>query len=294
MKKIKNIILMLTLITLGVIIQYSCSTTKETLVLNDQNLFSFSALSSANILSDNSVSLNNKLDKNNFMKLSNTKENIDMDQVNEYLQMMENLLVDGGPALLEKTVSDKEGYQVKLIFEAKDLSGNKTRYTMYFNETILKYKDDDIFDLEEEFSLNGLAVIDGVEYKMIGQREVEGKEEELELKISLDQYNYVLIDLETETDEREYNYKVVKEGRTILNMSFEIENSKEIEIFIRSTENGQKVEYKFYKDLRNEEIVIIHKVNGAESKIVVLSYKDRNNETIYEYKIFDKTYKYSK
>ena len=49
-------------------------------------------------------------------------------------------------------------------------------------ETVLKDKDnDDLFELEEEFKLNGLAIIDGVEYKMTGSKEIDEDEEELGL-----------------------------------------------------------------------------------------------------------------
>lgn len=295
MKK-RNIIILIAVLALGIFIHYGC-TNKTSKSIGTKDLVTFSALSSANILSNTeSVNLSLESSSNSLMKLSSTVDDIDMDKVNSYLQMMENMLVDDGPILISESVSDKEGYAKKLVFESKDLSGNKEVYTLYFNETVLKDKDDDdddLFELEEEFKLIGLAIIDGVEYKMTGLKEIDEDEEELELKINLDESNYVLIEQETETNESEYSYVVVKNGKKVLSMSFELEDGIE-EIVIRSKESGSTEIYKFYKS--KGDIVIKHIKNGLEVKIVVKSYQDSNNETIYEYKVTEtnKTYKYSK
>ena len=118
-------------------------------------------------------------------------------------------------------------------------------------------------------------------------------DKELELKITLDESNYVLIEQETETNESEYSYVVVRNGKKVLSMSFELEDGIE-EIVIKSKESGSTEIYKFYKS--KGDIVIKHIKNGLEVKIVVKSYQDSNNETIYEYKVTEtnKTYKYSK
>jgi len=293
MKK-RNIIILIAVLALGIFIHYGC-TNKTSKSIGTKDLVTFSALSSANILSNTeSVNLSLESSSSSLMKLSSTVDDIDMDKVNSYLQMMENMLVDDGPILISESVSDKEGYAKKLVFESKDLSGNKETYILYFNETVLKEKDDDdLFELEEEFKLIGLAIIDGVEYKMTGSKEIEEDEEELELKITLDESNYVIIEQETETNESEYSYVVVKNGKKVLSMSFELEDGIE-EIVIRSKESGSTEIYKFYKS--KGEIVIKHIKNGLEVKIVVKSYQDSNNETIYEYKVTEtnKTYKYSK
>ena len=293
MKK-RNIIILIAVLALGIFIHYGC-TNKTSKSIGTKDLVTFSALSSANILSNTeSVNLSLESSSSSLMKLSSTVDDIDMDKVNSYLQMMENMLVDDGPILISESVSDKEGYAKKLVFESKDLSGNKETYTLYFNETVLKEKDDDdLFELEEEFKLKGLAIIDGVEYKMTGSKEIEEDEEELELKITLDESNYVLIEQETETNESEYSYVVVKNGKKVLSMSFELEDGIE-EIVIKSKESGSTEIYKFYKS--KGDIVIKHIKNGLEVKIVVKSYQDSNNETIYEYKVTEtnKTYKYSK
>lgn len=293
MKK-RNIIILIAVLALGIFIHYGC-TNKTIKSIGTKDLVTFSALSSANILSNTeSVNLSLESSSSSLMKLSSTVDDIDMDKVNSYLQMMENMLVDDGPILISESVSDKEGYAKKLVFESKDLSGNKETYTLYFNETVLKDKDDDdSFELEEEFKLIGLAIIDGVEYKMTGSKEIEEDEEELELKITLDESNYVLIEQETEANESEYSYVVVKNGKKVLSMSFELEDGIE-EIVIRSKESGSTEIYKFYKS--KGDIVIKHIKNGLEVKIVVKSYQDSNNETIYEYKVTEtnKTYKYSK
>ena len=142
MKK-RNIIILIAVLALGIFIHYGC-TNKTSKSIGTKDLVTFSALSSANILSNTeSVNLSLESSSSSLMKLSSTVDDIDMDKVNSYLQMMENMLVDDGPILISESVSDKEGYAKKLVFESKDLSGNKETYTLYFNETVLKEKDDD-------------------------------------------------------------------------------------------------------------------------------------------------------
>ena len=52
--------------------------------------------------------------------------------------------------------------------------------------------------------LEGIVILNDVEYKMIGEKEKENNEEESNFKIFLDQYNFVEIEQESSNNEQEF------------------------------------------------------------------------------------------
>ncbi len=299
MKKINFLILSLVAVVLMVAV-VGCNKAKNdpslTKVNSDINTLAFTSLSSASILSNESTAIEAK----NIRRLatSNTTEP-DMTKVNEYLQMMESMFADNGPLLVDEVESDRTEYAIKMEFTSKDLSGKETKYVLYLNQELeveIDDDDDDLFEEQEkEYRLTGIAVIEGVEYTLIGEKESEDGEAELEIKISLDKSNYVIIEQEIERDEVELKYQIVKNGKKFSTVSFEVENAKEFEASFTTTENGYKETYRFYKDGKKTMIKYISP--ELVYTIIVKSYQDsETGEIIYEYKVSenDKTYKFEK
>lgn len=270
-----------------------------TSLTTDEGIMAFSALSSAQVLSED-----NTIDTNEvkLSTLSTTVEDQtttegtseeDLDVVNKYLLMMETLLVDNGPLVLSNGESDLEGYETKAIFSAKDLVGNTTEYTIYYNQELKETKDLDDDD-EVEYSLTGIAIINEVEYELIGNKEVEDDELELKISIKLDDNNYVVIKQEIEDDETELAYTIIKDGKKQSTIKIEIENN-ELKMKLKNHGNGSNEDYTFKKVIVDgvTYIKISYKTNGQKVDVKVKTYIDETTgEVIYEYDLKEKTYKY--
>ena len=286
----------------------------------DINTVNQGLVTSTNVLSTTStLSLSGNKETTSQMLLSKTEE-IDMDKVNTYLQMMESLLVDDGPINIETVESDKEEYEFKMIFSALDLAEVKHSYTIYFNQTLLEedFDDDDYddegkghkhqkqgkegknkpkFDDETEYLLEGIAIYDGIEYIIKGVKESEDDELELKLVIKLDEANYVSIEQEIENNETEYSYDVFSNRKKTFSISLDVENDTEFEIKIKTKNNGINETYMFKKDITNNVVQIKYHSEGNVYHLTVKGYVDsETGETVYEYKVSEsnKQYHYHK
>lgn len=300
MKKHKYLFILtgITLIMIGLLAIIGCaknideSKIKNNKVLStDQDLVSFSVIASANILNDSSKQMLSQT-HNEYNKLYlNGSQAVepDMDKVNTYLHMMETLFTDGGPILIKEETSDKEGYAIKQVFEVADLSNNKTQYVIYMNESLSDKEYDEV-----EYNINGIAIIDNVEYTIKGSKEIEDGESELEIRITLDKNNYIIIEQEQEYDEQEYSYAIIKDGKMFSTISFEAELNEETTIKISTKENSVKETYKFIKE--NNKIKIEHTTGSTKYTIFVTTKVNDIGEIVYEYKVKEtqKNYNYHK
>ena len=192
--------------------------------------------------------------------------------LNKYLSLVESLLSDGGFNVTTEA-SDREDYQVKSVVTYRDMHGNAIGYTMYYNEVLIPDDDDDDDDdrdeIEEEYYIEGIMIVDGAEYPIRGERSSES-EHESESKLffraftSKDKRSYIEVKQEFETEsedgaeetEVEYVYTVAENGRPVermtveyekeaneleLNMTIERGNVREELVFEDETENGERV-----------------------------------------------------
>ena len=353
-------------------------------VKTDRSLLVVSALSSANVLSSDLAGVTSV--SNNSYLFSKDKEEveIDMEKANSYLQMMENILANGGPVITSETESDREGYDVMMTVLVKDLAGNEKTYTIYYSiiveeeilpelpneeEIVPEVPGDEVVpevpgdevnpDVEEvekesesseveatayyrfdghgdkddktdnedketpskgdshhndwhdkandqfknhhygdkedeiEYEINALAIIDGVEYEVLGKKEVEteddGEEVEIKFIIKLDEENYVKIEQEIEEGEVEYEYSIYQRGRKASTLKFETEeeNGKTF-IKLSTTENGYKETYKFIVD--ETHTIIQYKGNGYSYTLIVTSTTDEEGNVTYNYFVKEKDY----
>ena len=202
-----------------------------------------------------------------------------LDQIEKYLPMVDAAF-SGNQNQISATnvISDRPEYGMQTNVSYLDVNGVATGFTLYYNETpiIDDDDDDDWWDEEEESRLNGILLLNEVEYKMFGEKELEGDEMELSVRYSLDDGTYVHVQQELERGEQEFEYEVYQGGRKIYEYSLEMENDEvELKVLDRNS-NLSRLELKFDRIRRDGRQLI-------RAKIL----ENRNQEIIYFEKVVD-------
>lgn len=198
-------------------------------------------------------------------------------ELDGYMALVESLLSDGGFNVTTEA-SDREGYQVKSVVTYRDMHGNAIGYTMYYNEVLIPdYDDDDDDDrdeIEEEYYIEGIMIVDGAEYPVRGERSSESEpgesEDETEFIVTLSSTRRMVVEQSVETEdgehEREYNY-VIYEGRNVIERStfeYEVEHG-ETEIEMTHYKDGVNTVFFFDKEIRHGKEVIRIRVGSTAS-----------------------------
>lgn len=199
-------------------------------------------------------------------------------ELDGYMALVESLLSDGGFNVTTEA-SDREGYQVKSVVTYRDMHGNAIGYTMYYNEVLIPdYDDDDDDDdwdeIEEEYYIEGIMIVDGAEYPVRGERSSESEpgesEDETEFIVTLSSTRRMVVEQSVETEdgehEREYNY-VIYEGRKVIERStfeYEVEHG-ETEIEMTHYKDGVNTVFFFDKEMRHGKEVIRIRVGSTAS-----------------------------
>ena len=201
-------------------------------------------------------------------------------ELDGYMALVESLLSDGGFNVTTEA-SDREGYQVKSVVTYRDMHGNAIGYTMYYNEVLIPDHDDDDDDdwdeIEEEYYIEGIMIVDGAEYPIRGERSSESEpgesEEETEFIVTLSSARRMVVEQSVETEdgehEREYNY-VIYEGRNVIERStfeYEVEYG-ETEIEMTHYKDGVNTVFFFDKEMRHGKEVIRIRVGSTASPTV--------------------------
>lgn len=198
-------------------------------------------------------------------------------ELDGYMALVESLLSDGGFNVTTEA-SDREGYQVKSVVTYRDMHGNAIGYTMYYNEVLIPdYDDDDDDDrdeIEEEYYIEGIMIVDDAEYPIRGERSSESEpgesEDETEFIVTLSSTRRMVVEQSVETEggehEREYNY-VIYEGRNVIERStfeYEVEYG-ETEIEMTHYKDGVNTVFFFDKEMRHGKEVIRIRVGSTAS-----------------------------
>ena len=197
-------------------------------------------------------------------------------ELDGYMALVESLLSDGGFNVTTEA-SDREGYQVKSVVTYRDMHGNAIGYTMYYNEVLIPDYDDDDDDrdeIEEEYYIEGIMIVDGAEYPVRGERSSESEpgesEDETEFIVTLSSTRRMVVEQSVETEdgehEREYNY-VIYEGRNVIERStfeYEVEYG-ETEIEMTHYKDGVNTVFFFDKEMRHGKEVIRIRVGSTAS-----------------------------
>ena len=260
---------------------------------NEIDNISYQALSSIKLLESKTEIKKAKRAQN--LSGTNDVEVTEKEVIDRYLEMMNELLDTNGGFSSKTLVSDKVEYQNLVEITTKNLQGELTTYSLYYNETSVKQEiDDDDDEIEITKTIEGIAVVNGTEYKLVGKIEEESEKDETEnesyFKIIEDERNYVIVKEEVEQEaneyEHEYKYEVITNGVKTNSLSFELEK-----------ENGKlKIKMKESSDTKTSYEFKIEEVGTIKYiKIKVLEGKTEKNirvRVVYDITTSTYTYEY--
>ena len=279
-----KIMILITTLSLGLIV--SCALNDNNKPLSQEDLTMAQTVLSINMLDGENV--------NNLKKLRKSQENSSLnqevaDKVLSQIEVIEDAL-SYNPLDVNVMDSDREEYDKKLEATLTDINGKNEKYILYYNYS-LSHEEKDEEEVEKTYSLKGLAYVSNVEYQINGvfEEEIEGskKEQETEIKVSLDDKNYVLISQEIEDSETEYSFSLFKNGVMEEEYEIEIEDRRNhIAISIQEERNNEEFEIEFYKSKTTSNNVIGVKVeiNNKVIKGEIVFVEDLINGSYYELK----------
>ena len=203
-------------------------------------------------------------------------QNADIAEIEKYMALVESLLSDGNFSFDSQT-SDREGYSEKTVISYMDMDGKKLQYVMYYNQVHLGTEvNNNSSEVEENYSINGVMVIDGKDYKVHGEKKNETEPNEIEVEtefvVEIGETSYIRVEqsFETETNETEqkYSYSLYEGSELVERSTFSYETEQnETELKMSTYKNGNKQVIYFEKELKNsEEVIKIQIVNGTSSK----------------------------
>lgn len=215
-------------------------------------------------------------------------------ELDRYMALVESLLSDGGFDFSSQT-SDREEYAEKTVISYKDMSGDAHDYVMYFNQTLTKSETDESDgETEENYSIKGVMVIDGVDYEIRGERKNESEEGESETEtefvVILGENRYIRVEQSVETEdgesEQEYCYSVYENGKLVERSEFSYETEEnETELKMTSFKDGKTQVLYFEREIeKGEEVIEIHVGDGKHGKgYIVHIEKDENGDNRYSF-----------
>lgn len=229
------------------------------------------------------------------------------EKFNEYFTALEYFLNDEpvATAVTENTDPEYADYETKLEISGKDFDGNEVISVMYYTETLRKLKDKG-GEIKEEYVLEGVMPVDGVNYTLYGERSHEEDDRENETEFELIAYSPddrgTFVEVKQETEEKdgetecEYVYGVYSAGRLVEETSIKFETElkgdkqeTEYELEFRSGESRGK--YKIKREIVGDrtEISVRYEVDGKSGRFYILSAVDESGEEIFEYYYSDNT-----
>ena len=231
-------------------------TTEE--VESFKTMYDFAAIGSIHLL-------------NNNVSTDELPTQTEEDEVLNNLKQIEGLLQEGMTKSADEK-SDLEGYEKMYKVCTLDFVDGHSEYTFYFNEKVLEQEHD-----ETELALDGIVKINDQTFEMIGKKEVEGKEVEMNFKVMLDQNNYVFVEQEVENDESEFSFTKYENGIKVFETSLEFGRDlldREFEITQLDKETNQLVSYKYEYDSRAlEKYVKVTKIVGDDKDVMRIKFE---------------------
>ena len=249
--------------------------------LNAKNVYAMCASSSVEYLKE--------LSQSNSMSTFATAtrpENVlveDINNIKNSLTMFDNIITSGISQKTTKNTSSEVGlkdYNFVMTITFEDET-----YKMYYNEFNTKTKkeiDDEDVEIETSSTLEGVLVVDGVQYEVEGEREFEEEGRETESSIEfityLDNENYIVYEQSVEDDEVQYEYTIYKNGNKIQETEFEMEkerNGYTIEFQSATFDGGSKKEVEYeIKTGKSDMLVITLKKNKSKEIITAVKTSD--------------------
>ncbi|ERJ11204.1 hypothetical protein [Haloplasma contractile] len=247
----------------------------------------------------------------------------ELDEVNLYFNKLKVFMDKGLDSAIniEETVSTRDGYDYQVTYTIDDES--YTIYYSYVDEFTVDTeesndvatmnatteedtdKDDDEIENEnedqeeadveedeeneEEFKLQGLMIINDVEYKLVGANETEGNESKMWFE-TIDETNtgdYVNVEMKEEEGEQKFEIETVIDGvEKTSEIKFEQEES-ETKVELELYHDGQESSYEFKKETEDGETVykFEYAIGETEGEVKIYEEIDEQGNVSYRYKI---------
>lgn len=213
-------------------------------------------------------------------------------ELDGYMTLVESLLSDGG-FKIESRTSDRAEYTEMVVVTYRDMQNAQNSYTMYYNQ-ILTEAEVDEDETEETYDITGIMLIDGAEYPIRGEREVEteGRESEVEteFRVDISETEYILVEQSEEVDggetEQEFSYSIYENRRLRERCTFEYEEEQgETELKMTCLKDGAAQTLKFERvQRRGREVIRLKTGDGRQTRAYIVEKKtDANGNAYYEY-----------
>ena len=214
-------------------------------------------------------------------------------ELDGYMGLVDSFL-NGNGYSVEVTDSGRAEYDEMMKISYSGLNGS-TKYEMHYNKILIPDFDDDDDrwekEEEEEYALEGILVVDGMEYPVQGVREIERErgeyESETEFRVTLENGRSVWVEQsessEKDEHELEYSYLIRENGRVVERSSFSFEEEKgETELEMITEKNGKRESFSFEKEsYRGREYIFLRVGSGRETKSYLVV-SDGNGGYTYE------------
>ncbi len=217
-----------------------------------------------------------------------------LSSLDEYMAIVEGILSDSSYGVTN-AASDRAEYDVKSTLSFADMSGATVEYVMYYNETnVREYTERDGWETETErrSDIDGILIIEGVEYAISGvtEGETEGSESEWETRftVTLGSASYIVIRQECEEDngesEIEYEYSQYENNALVKRSTFSYEQEKdETEIEMSVYENGTTTKFYFERETERGVEYTTIKIGSSGSSEKYRVYVTQNSDGSYSY-----------
>lgn len=198
-------------------------------------------------------------------------------ELDGYMGLVDSFL-NGSGYSVEVRDSDRAEYDEMMKISYSGLNGS-TKYEMHYNKMLIPdFDDDDRWEEEEEeeYAIEGVLVVDGMEYLVQGVREIERErneyESETQFRVTLEDGRSVWVEQsessEKDEHEFEYSYLIRENGRVVERSSFSFEEEKgETELEMIAERNGKRESFSFEKEsYRGREYIFLRVGSGRETK----------------------------
>lgn len=186
-------------------------------------------------------------------------------EINEYLFSAAGILQKNNVEFTEET-SDDIRYQTKMIIKVKMFDIEKS-YILYFNETS-EVDYDDIDEVSSE--IVGIIKTTDKELLLEGKKEVEPGEQEVTLRMYLNENKseYYEISQEIENKENEFSYSYFKNNQVLEEIEISVEENnlgKFIEMEVLEGTNEIELEFKYDEKF----ILVEYEINDYKGNVEV-------------------------
>ena len=204
-------------------------------------------------------------------------------ELDDYMGLVDSFLNGTGYSILVER-SDRTDYEEMMKVSYRGLNGS-TEYEMHYNKVLIPDFDDDWDDdrddrwddeEEEEYAIEGVLLIEGIEYPVSGIREIERErneyESETQFRVTLEDGKTVWVE-QSESSEKhehelEYSYIIRENGRVVERSSFSFEEEgNETELELITERDGKREVFCFEEETyRGKEYITLRIGSGRETK----------------------------